>query len=232
MITAMIISFRECLEMLLIIVPLLVYLKKIDNLNLSKFVYAGTLIGAISSVILGIVLVKQVNFLDGYSQKLFLGCMMLFLSALILYSIIWVGKQNKIETLNITDKYDIKLTGISLFLLSFITIFRESIEIILFILPKINEGMLTINIGISLGVLISLILSYVLFKTTIKLNLSIVFSFLTILLIVIGGGMFGEGLVAIFPTLGKSIETAGRLIYCIPLLYIFIKKELRKYLKK
>lgn len=227
-----IIAFRECFEMLLIIVPLLIYLNKIERLDLSKYIYMGCGTGALISVITGALLIGQVGKLNGYLQELFLGVTMILISALILYSIVWVSNYNKQQTLNITDKYNVKLTGISLFILSFITIFRESLEIIMFLIPLANKSMLITMMGISIGVVCSLILAFVIFKTSIKLNVYIIFSVLTLILIFMGGSLFGEGLSIIFPEYGSNMELLGKLIYTIPLLYIFLKRELRKYLKK
>jgi len=232
MLTPIIITFRECLEMLLIIIPLIVYLHKINRTDLSKYIYAGSLIGVITSIISGKLLIGQVNNLEGYAQQVFLGAMMIFLAGLILYSIIWVGKQNKNFSLDINKKYNVKLTAFSLLLLSFVTIFRESLEIIMFLLPYAAGFSLTIILGIGIGILASLILAFILFKTTIKLNIIILFSILNLLLILIGGHLFGEGLYSIFPQLGESMSTAGQLIYSLPLLFIFIKRQLRKYSKK
>lgn len=232
MIIPMTITFRESLEMLLIIIPLLVYIQKMDRADLSKYIYGGCISGSLISVIVGKILVATVNTLDGPIQQLFLGLMMIFLAALILYSIVLVSKGNKNLTLNINEKYDIKLRGFSLFLLSFITIFRESLEIVIFLLPMASINMSSILVGVSVGILLALALAFIIFKTSIKLNLYIIFCALTLILIIIGGHMAGEGLAIIFPVYGKSIELLGQLIFTIPLLYIFLKRELRKYLKR
>lgn len=42
MITTMIIAFRESLEMLLVIVPLLAYVSKIGRGDLKKYIFYGT----------------------------------------------------------------------------------------------------------------------------------------------------------------------------------------------
>lgn len=229
---AIIVTIRECLEMLLIIVPLLVYLHKIERYDLSKYIYAGCGLGIITSIISAAALVGQVNKLDGYIQQLFLGITMIFLSGLILYSIVIVSKQNKNLSLNITDKYNVKLSGISLLLLAFITIFRESLEIIIFLLPTFYLNPFKIIVGIIIGILCALALSFIIFKTSIKLNVYIIFSILTLILIFIGGHLFGEGLEIIFPQIKESISILGQLVYIVPLLYVFLKRELRKYLKK
>jgi high-affinity iron transporter len=229
---SLIITSRECLEMLLIIVPLLVYLSKVKRFDLAKYIYYGCTVGVMASIALSIILIGQVYKMYGYVQQLFLGLTMILLSILILYNIVWVSNQIKQQSLVITEKYEIKLTIANLFLLSFITIFRESIEIIIFLLPLATQSPLSLILGVCIGVLCSLIFAFLILKTSIKLNVYVIFNILTLILIFIGGHLLGEGLSIIFPVLDSSIKLFGQLIYTVPLLFLFLKRELRKYLRK
>jgi len=232
MITPMIISFRECLEMLIIIIPLLAFLTKVEKRYLSKFVYGGGIAGAALASIIGIVLFKTTQSLEGYTQQIFLGSLMLFISGLILYNIAILRKQSKNITLDTTQNSKDNLTSVSLFLLAFTTIFRESLEIVMFLIPMFNESPITIGTGIISGIAASLIVMALIYKTALKLNINVIFSIMTLILILIGASMFGEALGIFFPDLGTSLILAGKLIYGIPLVYLFAKKELKRYIKK
>jgi len=228
----MIVAFRECLEMLLIIVPLLVYLRKVDRPDLLKYIYSGCTLGIFTTFATGGLILGQVTSLKGYSKDFFEGSMMLFIAGLVLYNIVWIGKQNKNITLDINKKDISNLTGTSLFLLSFLTIFRESLEIIMFLVPFIYEPISKLEIGISTGIVISLILGYLIFKTALKLNINIIFSLISLTLIFIGGMLFGEGLYGVLPFAGQSIQTSGQWVFTIPLLLLFSKREIKRYIKK
>lgn len=232
MVITAIIAFRESLEMLLVIVPLIIYVTKINRIDLRKYIYSGTGIGVILSIGCGTALFNQAKNLETAVQHIFQGSMMLFLSALIVYSIILLKKQKKAFTTKIDKNFNIKLTGFSLFILAFLTIFRESLEITIFTLPLINEAAYIIAIGIILGALVSIALMYVVYRTTIKLSIDVIFNALTIILILIGAMLFGEALSELIPSLGESIEKCGELIYAIPTLYIFSKDMIKKYIKK
>lgn len=232
MITTMIIAFRESFEMLLIIVPLLAYVSKIGRSDLKKYIFYGTTTGVALSVGCGVFLFNQAKNLDTAFQQVFQGAMMIFLAALILYSIILLKKQNKVFTTKIDDNMKLTVTAASLFTLAFLTIFRESLEITIFTLPFINEAALTIATGILLGVLVSSALMFVAYKTTLKLSINTIFNALTIILILIGAMLFGEGLAELMPSMGGSAERLGQLIYGVPTLYIFLKDMLKKYVKK
>lgn len=232
MVTTMIIAFRESFEMLLVIVPLLVYLSKINRKDLNKYLYIGSGSGVALSVLTGIIIFNQAKSIDAAVQHIFQGAMMLFLAALILYSIVLLRKQSKALPTKEEDNVNVKITAVSLFTLAFLTIFRESLEITIFTLPFINEAALNIAIGIISGALISIILMYLVYKQTLKLSIELIFNALTIILILIGALMFGEGLAELMPSMGESIERAGELIYAIPTLYIFLKDMMKKYIKK
>lgn len=232
MFTITFITFRETLEMVLIIIPLLAYISKLDKKELSKYIYIGSLAGLIASIATGIFLFTGIKGMSGFSQNIFEGSMSFFLCALILYSIVWLDIQNKNYTASIEDKFKIQVTGVSLFLLSSLTIFRECLELILFSLPYITLNVMNIFTGISIGLFITLIVSLVIYKSSIKLNINIVFSFITLVLIYIGSIMFGEGLQSFFPQYGESIIKTGQIIFGLPLLYIFIKNSIKKYTKK
>ena len=231
MLTPMVITFRESLEILLIIAPLLVFLRKVERPELAKHIYTGYISGTIVSIITGYFLFASARSLEGNAASIFEGAMMLFLALLLLYSIGWVGKTKKNLTLDKDKSFDMKLTGASLFLMSFITVFRECLEIVLFLLPGFNKDPFNIGMGIVIGVSLSFILVFMLYKTTLKLNINIIFSFLTLMLIFIGANMFGGALAKFIPSMTDSIKMAGRMIYAIPLLYLFLKRELKTYMK-
>lgn len=232
MITPMIITFRESLEILLVIVPLMTYLFKIDRKNLFRSLLSGCTFGALTTIVLGVILSLTTGRLTGYSRELFLGSTMLFLAGLILYNIVLINKQDKQYTSQDNDiDYNSANASFSIFLLGYLTVFRETLEILIFILPLLNENFIGMVGGITLGAIISIGVMYLLYKTTAKLSVRVIFSILTFMLIVIGASLFGEGLGILMPSM-SSLETAGKLIYGIPLGYFFLKKESKKYLKK
>jgi high-affinity iron transporter len=232
MFTITLVSFRETLEMVLIIIPLLAYVTRLGRKDLSKYIYLGSFLGFLVSFLCGSALLISANNLNGFSGDIFKGCMSLFLCTLIIYSIVWISKQNNSPANGVENKYNFQITGLSLFLLSLLSVFRECLELILFTLPLHELGPIKIIIAILLGLLVTFILSIIIYKTSIKLNLSLVFSLITLILIYIGSVMFGEGLALLLPQYGASLETAGKMVFGIPILYLFLKKEIKKYTKK
>jgi high-affinity iron transporter len=232
MFTIALVSFRETFEMVLIIVPLLAYVTRLGRKDLVKYIYLGTFIGLLASILCGGFLLISANNLEGFSANIFRGSMSLFVCALIVYSIVWLNKRNSSSNTGIESKYNFQTTGISLFLLSLLTIFRDCLELVLFSLPLHELGFFKIIMAILLGLFVTIVLSIIIYKTSVKLNLNLVFSLITLVLIYIGSKMFGEGLATLLPQYGNSLITAGQMIFGIPILYLFLKKEIKKYTKK
>ena len=232
MLAAITIVFRESLEMLIVIVSLLTYINRTNKKSLFKYILAGSVIGALTSVALGAVLLDQLKNLEGMAKQVFEGTMSLFVAGLIAYNIVWMGRQKQISHTNVEKKYKFNKTAFSLFILSFLTVFRESLEIIIFLLAMLSESSFNIVMGIVIGILISFAVMFIIYKTAMKLSINIIFDILTVTLIYIGALMFGEGLAALTPSGGTALETSGYLVYGIPALYIFLKYEIKKYLKK
>lgn len=229
MLTALVISAREFLEMFLIIVPILVYLKKVDKFNLSKYIFAGSFLGLATSSIVGALILKEVHTIDFAVQEFFKGSLMILIALLILYNMILINKESK-KGIIIDD--NVNFTGMSLFLLGLITVFRESLEVVLFILPYFVQFSLQIILGVVLGLAVALVFVVIIYKTSLKISIGLIFNIITLVLIGLGVLMFGEGLVGIFPQYGEAIEKVGMLVYGIPTLLLFAKKALKKYAKK
>lgn len=230
MLNSLIIGFREVFEMVLVIVPLLIYVKKNEE-NLSKYIYLGMIFGIVTSLVSGIFIYSNIIMLTGRVKEVFLGAMSLFLAALVLYNIIILSFKGKNYNVDIRTNYNFSLTGISLLILSFITIFRESIEIIIFVLPSMIISPLGVIVGLLIGLLLAVTAGFIIFKAGVNINISIIFGLLSIMLIFIGGAAFGEGLEGIF-TGYDNISLFGELIFILPLLYLFLKKWLKRLAKR
>jgi high-affinity iron transporter len=141
-------------------------------------------------------------------------------------------RQKKNFNLPIEEKYNVKLTGLGLFIFSFLTVLRESFEIVIFIIPLLTDGIINIVLGAVIGFALSLIVMFLFFKTSLKLNLNILFDAISFMMIYIGASMFGEGLSTLIQNGGTQIEMVGMLIYGLPVLFIFTKSLIKDYIRK
>lgn len=231
MLASLTISFRECFEAVILITSLLTYIYKKQKKELGKFILAGTISGVVSSIITGIAVFKNIQHLQGTARQIFDGSMMIFVAGLVAYSVLKIS--NKADTSkNMEDEYSIKTTAFNMFIIPFMVVYRESLEIIMFILPLAYENPWDIIIGISIGFSLSLICMLLIFKAAIKLKINTVFKILSVVLIFIGATMFGEGISELLSNKNDIISTTAKLIYAVPVLYLFLKREMKRFINK
>lgn len=232
MLNVSIISMRESIEMLMVVFALSTYAVKINRRELLKFIYGGAFSGFGVSLISSIILYEQTKFLEGYAKNLFNGSLMIFLSILVIYYIVWMKRQKETFNMDAAEKYNISMTGFGMFIFSFLTVFRETLEIVMFIIPMLGGSKLIIIVGVIIGFSMAFIVNYLLFKSSLKINLGILFDVISFIMIYIGASMFGEGLGLVIPNGGEQMEKVGMLAYGLPVLYLFVKALIKDYIKK
>jgi len=232
MLSSALLSFREGFEAVLIVGIILTYLKQTNKKNLSTFVFWGGIIGILISLVGGFVGFKKAQGMEEAGEAIFEGVMMLLASGLISYFVVWMARQNRNIAVNLKTSVDRTSTGWGLFTLTFLSVFREGLELVTFILTKVSEQASTVAFGTIVGIILAVALGIVLFKTSTKLNVKMIFKVLGLILIFIGAELFGEGLVKFFPAGGEALEVSGAILFAIFSLIYFLKDDLKQVLKR
>lgn len=230
MLDSLLLSLREGLEAALIIGIILSQLVRLERRDLAKFVYIGAILGFIVSAVGGLIGFTEAQEAEEASEEIFEGIMMLLSAGLIAYFILWLHR-NHGSTSSVTSKVTKNTNGIGLLVLSFLSVFREGMELVIFNLTKITESAFLVATGSIIGIVLAIVIAIVIFKTSIKLNLGLIFKGLGIVLILVGGEMFGEGLEKLFDG-GEMLETIGMIVFIVFSLSIFLKKDIQKLFKK
>ncbi|WP_238882935.1 FTR1 family protein [Clostridium sp. YIM B02551] len=228
MLSSLVLSFREGFEAVLVIGIILTYLKQTNKEKLAKFVYYGTILGILVGVIGGYIGFKEAQELEEEGDALFEAIMMLVASGLIGYFVVWMSNQNKNISQSIKSSVDKTSTGFGLFILAFLSVFREGIELIAFILTKVSEKASSVAAGTGIGIILAVLLGYALFKTSVKFNIKIVFKVLGIILIFVGAELFGEGFSKLIPTAGEFLEEGGAILFGGASLIYFLKEDFKR----
>lgn len=196
MLKGIIILFREGFEAFLILFLVLGFLKKSGEKSLNKFVYWGALIAVLASIILGFAF-KHLGFEFKEMEEAFEGVTMLLTSLMLAAMILWLIKF-KTNTAVIKDKVNThiqKENGFGIFLLIFISVFREGIETSLFfMIPENGVSTSDLFLGGVIGLSLALVLCYAIFRGTIQLNFSKFFTITSAILLVIAAGLFSRGI--------------------------------------
>lgn len=232
MLSSLILSFREGLEAVLVVGIILTYLTQINKQKLAKYVYWGTMLGVLVGVIGGYIGFTEAKEMEEEGEELFEAIMMLVSSGLIGYFVVWMANQNRNISQSIRSSVDKASTGFGLFILAFLSVVREGIELVAFILTKVSENASSIALGTGIGIILAVALGYGIFKTSLKFNLKVIFKILGIALIFIGAELFGESLAKLVPALGELLEEGGAILFGgISILY-FLKDDIRTLIKR
>jgi high-affinity iron transporter len=231
LLSTLFLSFREGLEAALIIGIILTHLVKIERKDLSKYVYLGIIVGVIGSLIGGFLGFSEAKEAAEGSEELFEGIMMLVASGLIAYFILWLHRNHHSHS-TIENKVESNSSGLGLFTLALLSVFREGMELVIFNLTQINQKATNLTLGSILGILLAIVLAYAIFKTTVKLNLQFIFKALGIVIIFIGGELFGEGILKLFEFKGETAELIPMVVFDLSTLYLFLKNDITRIISK
>jgi high-affinity iron transporter len=99
MFTPFIISFREGIEIFLVIIPLVVYFNRNKLYGMTKSALLGSALGLAIAAITGFIIFSQVALLNGPAGELFDGLLGIVLAGLILYSVVLLRKNKSFDTI-------------------------------------------------------------------------------------------------------------------------------------
>ena len=203
-IDSMLILLREGVEALVIVLSLASALRAAKQRKGLVWVYAGAISGILASILAAVVLKYSFPALSsGTNREIIEGVVGIFAVIMMIGIGIWLHSKSSVKAWK--DYMDKKLnvvlsTGsfVSMFALSFLAVFREGAETILFyagIMPLITTSNLLIGIGLAVVALI--IIGVLMMKASGKLPISKVFLVLSWLIYILGFKMLGVSIHAL-----------------------------------
>lgn len=170
---AMLILLREGVEALLIVMALVTTLKAAKMRKGLKWVYSGAFAGIVASLLIAYIL--QIAFpavTSGTNREIIEGAVGIFAVIMMILIGIWLHSKSSVKKWNTfmeSQMQTVTKTGsfLSMFALSFLAVFREGAETILFyvgILPRISS--FDFILGISLALLVLVVIAFVMNKAS------------------------------------------------------------------
>ena len=209
---AMLILLREGLEALLVVMALVSALRVANRPQGYKWVGGGVIAGLVLSLVAAFALQRLFpSSSSGTNREIIEGAVGIVAVLMILTIGAWLHSKSSLNAWQayITKHMNKALTTgsfISLFALSFLSVFREGAETILFyvgILPNISTESFAFGVGIA--VILLAILAVVILKSSVKLPVPTMFKILTWVLYILGFKILGVSvhalqLTAVLPT--------------------------------
>ncbi len=191
-------SLREGLEAALIIGILLGALKKLNHTKYQTFIWFGTVLALVISMIVGVGLNFLGGSFEGKAEEIFEGLAMLIAAGILTWVILWM--QTKAKSFNERLESDaeqaiLKDNKVALFFLAFVAVIREGIELAIFLTAAaIDSNQSQILIGAGLGLVAVIIIAFLFFRSLVRLDLSRFFQVTSIILILFAAGLVAHGI--------------------------------------
>lgn len=205
MMPALLITFREVIEATLIVATIMGILVKLKQNKSIKTVWLATAVATILSlgILTGGALLgfKVHEFYAGKTKEIFEGMTMLISAIFISWAVFWLHTyfaRHKLVLLQKVKQTLGKDEQRGVFLLVFTAVFREGMEIILFLSTVyITSRPAEVLAGFGLGMSAAMLAAMLLFSTTIRLPLFRAFQVTTVLLILFAAGLAAQGAAAL-----------------------------------
>jgi high-affinity iron transporter len=195
MLPSYLLSLREGIEAALIIGIVLGALRQMRRTDLSSAVWLGVLSATVLSALVGVLLTSIGLSFEGRTEQIFEGVTMLLAAGVLTWMIFWMNRQArhiKGDLESGVQKAAFEGGKRGLFVLAFLAVFREGIELALFLVASVfaSDVQQTL-IGTFLGMGTAILLGWSFFATSVRLDLRRFFQVTGFLLI-----LFAAGLVA------------------------------------
>jgi len=194
MLASFLITFREALEAALILGIIAAYVAKIGRKDLNRYINIGVIAALVASLAVAMIFKTVYGELSGMAEQLFEGAAALTAAIVLTYMIFWMANNSKQIKGEMQEKIDLSISKgqiLGIAALSFIAVFREGVETVLFLgTLALNDPFDTIS-GFILGLAAVIILSFIMFKGTYRLDAGKFFRYTSFMLI-----LFSAGLVA------------------------------------
>jgi high-affinity iron transporter len=197
MIPSFLLALREGLEAALILGIVLGVLNRLKRPHLRPIVWRGALAATALAAAVAVLLSLVGKELEGPAEPVFEGVAMLLAAGVLTWMIFWMQRQSgnisgglEAETRRVTAGG----SATALFALAFLAVFREGLELALFLLAaQMTSSPLATLGGALAGLAGAAGLGWLLFSSTRRLNLKLFFRVTNILLIIFAAGLVGVG---------------------------------------
>lgn len=189
-----IVTFREVFEIALIVGIMLAYLRRTRNWKYRSMVWLGAGAAVLGSVLAAFAFEAIGGGFES-NEALFEGVTLVLASLLVSALILWVlahrniaGEIEKGLAANLGRREKI---GLALF--AFVSVFREGVELVLFLGGiEISSGALNFA-GVIAGGAAAILLSYAFFRRVVSLDMRKFFLVTSVLLVVLAAGLLSQG---------------------------------------
>jgi high-affinity iron transporter len=226
-----VVVLREGFEASLVVGIVLAFLDRTGRRDGFTTVWAGVAAALVVSIGVGIALFAVGAELEGRSERIFEGVVMLVAAALLTWMIFWMRNRARRIRREIEGRTQAALdagSAVGLALVVFIGVAREGVETALFLFSAVEGSSPLVSLGASLlGGAAAIGLGYLFYRGSHRLNLRTFFTATSVLLLLFAGYLLASGLHELAEA-GVLAESEGLLVgaflgLAAPTLYFFFR---------
>ena len=195
---ALLITLREGLEISLLVVIVLAYLREARRGDLFRSVWYGVGVATACSVVVGAILFGVGSGLSGKAEEVFEGTAMFIAAAVLSWMIIWMKGQARHMRRDIEVRVEraiMRGSGFALASLAFVIVLREGLETALFLFSASKTATpAATTIGGLIGLFIALAVGRAVYQGSRGINLKTFFNVTGVLLIFFAAGLLAHGI--------------------------------------
>jgi high-affinity iron transporter len=196
MLPSFLLALREGFEIALIVGIVFGALHQFKRQDLFRSLNLGILTAILASLTVAVVLTLMGASLEGPAEPIFEGVMMLTAAGVLTWMILWMQSHARHIKQMLQDEIGVasRAGGTAIFLVAFVAVLREGIELALLMTASVfNSGLSETVLGAVGGLILAAVLGWGLYRATIKLNLRRFFQVTSILLVLFAAGLVAHG---------------------------------------
>jgi high-affinity iron transporter len=223
MIPSFLIFLREGIEGSMIITMMSAFLVRAERRDLLRWVFIGVAAALAVSCLLGVVLywVAKDSFIGSSAQTWFETGVFVLAVVTLTYMTFWMKSHSRSMSGDLKARMGVAIAGgsaFSLAMLAFVTVGRESVETVIFLLAiAFKSPALSVLVGAILGLAISLSISVAMFRLGVRVNMKRFFTVMGCALMIIAAGLLADAIqnlqhLNVLPGSGQTIWDSSRLL--------------------
>jgi high-affinity iron transporter len=216
MVAPLLIMVREGFEAALIIAIVLAYLRRIDRLDLSRFMWGGVIAAVAISAVVGVVLDLTIGGLTGTDRMRAFAAISLVAAGVLTWMIFWMRRQARAIRNELEHKVDAAIdTGDprrAIIAVAFFSVLREGLEAALFLVASATgtDGG-EVLLGAAIGLAIAAVLGYLVYAGGRRMPMRAFFRVTGMVIVVFAAGLLAK--TVLFLQAGGDMGTMADNIY-------------------
>lgn len=195
MFSAGLVTFREALEVALVVGIILTFLTRTHQFSFKKYVWLGVGIGILLSLTIALILQIFFGGFEGRTEEIFEGILMFITAGFLTWMILWVHRQKgvakKIESQ--VQQHIAKGFPLGLFFLTLTSVMREGVETVFYLRAiSVVDGQYQF-MGAIIGAVLAIAIGFAIFKFSMRVNLTRVLKISGAFLLLFAAGLVAHG---------------------------------------